>query len=71
MSVTLDTTRYTDRKQHDCGCITVWDTLGGQGHGECRYTKACGAHRPYWVAVLYAKNQARHIKEVSDGTDKA
>jgi hypothetical protein len=41
MSVTLDTTRYTDRKQHDCGCITVWDTYGGGS----RYQKACAAHR--------------------------
>jgi hypothetical protein len=33
--------RYTDRKSHACGCITVWDTTGGGP----RYEHACGAHR--------------------------
>lgn len=33
--------RYTDRKAHDCGCVTVWDTEGGGP----RYVQACGVHR--------------------------
>lgn len=42
MTAVIETApRYTDRKQHDCGCITVWDTYGGGS----RYQKACGAHR--------------------------
>ncbi len=43
MTATLDSTRYTDRKQHDCGCVTVWDTCGGGA----RYITACGVHRRY------------------------
>lgn len=43
MAATLDTARYTDRKQHDCGCVTVWDTCGGGS----RYVSACGVHRRY------------------------
>lgn len=33
--------RYVDRKEHACGCITVWDTNGGGS----RYQHACGTHR--------------------------
>ncbi len=40
----VDTTaRYTERKQHDCGCITVWDNQTNSP----RYRKACTVHRAY------------------------
>ena len=40
---TAVTPRYTNRKEHDCGCITVRDTASDDVH----YVKACGAHRYY------------------------
>lgn len=47
--------RYIDRKTHSCGCITVWDTLGGG----CRYMDACGLHRvhalPFSVAAQHPR----------------
>lgn len=45
--------RYIDRKQHVCGCITVWDTNGGG----CRYVDACKLHTrhalPFSVAAQH------------------
>lgn len=37
------TARYVDRKSHDCGCVTVWDTE----RFEPRFEGACGVHRRY------------------------
>lgn len=43
MTAPVKIERYTDRKTHICGCVTVWDTTGGGA----RYIQACGVHRGY------------------------
>lgn len=43
MAATLDTARYIDRKTHECGCVTVWDTTEHMP----LYVFACGVHRRY------------------------
>lgn len=58
MTAVVETARYIDRKTHECGCVTVWDTV----RDVCSYSTACGVHRPYWIAVLgklSARDKAR------------
>lgn len=50
-----DAARYTDSKQHACGCITVWDTLGGG----FRYVDSCGTHYRYALRFSVAAQHPR------------
>jgi hypothetical protein len=35
--------RYTNRKEHPCGCVTVWDTRART----VKFAFACAPHRGY------------------------